>query len=282
MSVDAVAGVSPDIRRGRLRAHIGEQVHGGLLHGRIGVAAVTPVVQAPRPLHGPGAEHQGAARGTVQGQVVGGGAVELGRAAVVGEVLRASAGRRRHVHQPGGPEPVVGVDVPFIAEGAGSLIQRGGLAGGQAGHPGVAPEPELAVLRWHGDVGGAGVDDEQLPGQRVLRVAAVSRRAEPRIHPGTRPGGRVLRVGGGVVMRLLVGHQRPVRGVRAVDARLQPGLPEDLVPAEEGQVHPRVAGGRDVRALLAGPVLVVAGGHEDLVLLDDGAAPGWDMSTPLV
>ena len=109
--------------------------------------------------------------GAVQGQVVGGGAVRLGRAAVVGEDLRAGAGRRRQVHQPGGPEPVVGVDVPLVAEGADALIERDGLAGRQAGHPGVAPEPELAVLRRHGDVGGAGVDVEQLPGQRVLRVA---------------------------------------------------------------------------------------------------------------
>ena len=77
-----------------------------------------------------------------------------------------------------------------------------------------------------------------------------------------------------VVVRLLVGHQRPVRGVRAVDARLPPGLPEHLVPAEEREVHPGVAGGLDVRALLAGPVLVVAGRHEDLVLLDDGRGAG--------
>ena len=213
VSVDARGRRKPRHQRGRLHvAHVGEQVHRGLLHGRIGRLPVpAPVVQAPRPLHGPGAEHQGAARGTVQGQVMGGGAVRLGRAAVVGEDLRVGAGRRRHVHQPGRPEPVVGVDVPLVAEGADSLIERGGLAGRQAGHPGIAPEPELAVLSRHGDVGGAGVDVEQLPGQRVLRLPAVRRRAEPRIHPGARPGGRVLRIDGSVVVRLLVGHQRPVR-----------------------------------------------------------------------
>ena len=92
-------------------------------------------------------------------------------AAVVGEDLRAGVGRRRHVHQPGRAEPVVGVDVPFIAQGADPWIERGGLAGRQAGHPGIAPEPQLAVLGRHRDVGGAGVDVEQLAGQRVLRVA---------------------------------------------------------------------------------------------------------------
>ena len=69
-------------------------------------------------------------------------------------------------------------------------------------------------------------------------------------------------------MGLLVGHQRPVRGVRSVDARRKPGLPEHLIPGEEGHVHARIEGGLDVRALLPGPVLVVAGRKEDLVLLD--------------
>ena len=34
---------------------------------------------------------------------------------------------RGHVHQPGGPVPVVGVDIPLIAEGADALIERDGL-----------------------------------------------------------------------------------------------------------------------------------------------------------
>ena len=189
----------PRHQRGRLHvAHVGEQVHRRLLHGRIGWAArvAGPLVQAPRPLHRPGAEHQGAARrhGTSVRWWV---AVLFGWVllAVVSEDLRAGVGGRGHVHQPGGPEPVVGVHVPLIAERADPCIERGGLAGRQAGHPGVAPEPELAVLRRHGDVGRAGVDVEQLPGQRVLRLPAVARRAEPRIHPGARPGGRVLRIG---------------------------------------------------------------------------------------
>ncbi len=195
-----------------------------------------------------------------------GGALRGVLAPVVNKGLRGGIGRRGQVHQPGGPEAIVGVDVPFIAEGASSLIQRGGLARRQAGHPGVAPESELAVGSRHCDISRADIDGEQLSGQRVLRLPAVRWRAEPRIHPGTRPGRWVLRIRGSVVMRLLVGHQRPVGGVRSVDARFPPGLPEDLVPAEEREVHPGVASGLDVRALLAGPVLVVASRKEDLVV----------------
>ena len=46
-----------------------------------------------------------------------------------------------------------------------------------------------------------------------------------------------------------------------------------LVPAEEREIDPAGQGGLDIRPLLPGPVLVVAGRHEDLVLLD-----GWTHS----
>ena len=75
-------------------------------------------------------------------------------------------------------------------------------------------------------------------------------------------------------MRLLVGHQRPVGRVRSVDARLPPGLPEHFVPAEEREIDPAGQGGLDIRPLLPGPVLVVAGRHEDLVLLKDRRIAG--------
>ena len=74
--------------------------------------------------------------GAVQRQVVGGGAVRLGVAPVVSEDLRAGIGGRGHVEQPGGPEPVVGVHVPLVAQRADAGIERGGLAGRQAGHRG--------------------------------------------------------------------------------------------------------------------------------------------------
>src|SRR5437763_12101868 len=100
--------------------------------------------------------------------MVGGGAVRLGVAPIVSEYLRGMGGGG-HVEQPRRAEPVVGVHVPLIAQRADTGIERDGMAGRQAGYRGVAPEPELAVLGRDGDVGGAGVYVEQLPGQRVLR-----------------------------------------------------------------------------------------------------------------
>ena len=68
------------------------------------------------------------------------------------------------------------------------------------------------------------------------------------------------------VVRLLIGDQG---AVVVLPAR----LPEDLVAAEEGEVHARVARRLDVRALRARPVLVVADGKEDPVVADQSAAP---------
>ena len=59
---------------------------------------------------------------------------------------------------------VFGVNIPFVAKRADSLIQRVGLAGCQACHGGISPESQLAVLRRHGDIGGTRVDVEQLAG----------------------------------------------------------------------------------------------------------------------
>ena len=54
----------PDLQRTRLRAHVGEEVDGRLLHRLIGRvrAAIVVAVEAPRPLHGAGAEDERAAR----------------------------------------------------------------------------------------------------------------------------------------------------------------------------------------------------------------------------
>src|SRR5439155_7251880 len=49
-------------------------------------------------------------------------------------------------------------------------------------------------------------------------------------------------------------------------------LPEHLVAAEEREVDSRGACGLHIRSLLSGPVFVVAGGEEHLVLLDQAAA----------
>ena len=76
------------------------------------------------------------------------------------------------------------------------------------------------------------------------------------IHVPVHVGG-VLRVHGGVVVRLLVADQRPVGRVRGVDVWLPIASSRTLVAAEERQVHARVAGCLDVRALC--PSVLVVG-----------------------
>ena len=72
--MDCEAGIRPSLQGGGLDAHVGEQVHGRLLHVEVGGAPIRRVVvtvQSPRPLDRARAEHQRAARGPVQRQVVG-------------------------------------------------------------------------------------------------------------------------------------------------------------------------------------------------------------------
>ena len=169
------------------------------------------------------------------------------RRAVVEELLDAADGGRRHVDQAGGPEAVVDVDVPLVAERPGARTEVSVWVPVSAAAGVSRQKRSLAYVGRHLDVGGARVDQEVLPGQCVRRTAAVRRRAEARIDPRARPRGRVQRVDRRVEVRLLVGDERPVRRVRAVD-RVRPArLPEDLVAAEEGEVHARVARGLDVR-----------------------------------
>ena len=81
-------GLEVDGERGGLHAHVGELVDRRLLHrlahGRL--VAVVELVEAPGPLHGARAEDEGVAgrpvRVAVQRQVVGGGAVLVGRPVV--------------------------------------------------------------------------------------------------------------------------------------------------------------------------------------------------------
>ena len=117
--------------------------------------------------------------GTAAG--VGGGSVRMGVAPIISEDLRAGTHVGGHVEQPGRAEPVVGIHVLLVAQRGDTGIGRDGMTGRQEAHRGVAPESELAVSGGDGDVGGAGVYVEQLPGHRVRRQPPVRRRAEPRI-----------------------------------------------------------------------------------------------------
>src|SRR5580698_2147172 len=86
-------------------------------------------------------------------------------------------------------EAVVDRLIPLITQG---LTRHGvRLASLQLGHGGISPDLELGVSRWHGIRIRTAVHHPQLTSQRVLRLPAITRRAEPRISPLPRPGGRV-------------------------------------------------------------------------------------------
>ena len=203
----------------------------------------------------------------VLGHRVGGGPGGIG-APVVLEHVTASGGlgqpdrARRAV-------PVVAVLVPLVADDVAADGRR--CSGGQGRDPGVAPEAHLPVSRTNPHVDGAAVGLEDRAAQGVLGSTAVAGRAESRIppRPGPRRGGRV---DDAVRMGLLVADERPVGRPAAVDAVLPAGLPEDLVPAEEGEVDPGGPRGLDVGPLPARPVLVVSHREERGVLEQLGAA----------
>ena len=230
-------------------------------------------VEAPGPLHGAGAEDERAAGGAVEREAVRRAAVAVGGAVVLQDV-EAALGRRRQVDEARRARAVVEVRIPLVAQRA--VRQRRLGARRQVGDAGVAPEAQLAGVGRDADRAGARVDHEDGARERVLGLGPL-RVEGATVAPRPRPltGG----VDMSVLVGLLVGDERAVRRVRAVDARLPARAPEHLVAAEEGEVDARVARGLDVRALGAGPVLVVTRGHEDLVVADQrseaiGVDPG--------
>ncbi len=239
----------PGHQRRRLRAHIRQQVHGGLLHAGVDGRrrAVVDAVQAPGELDRARAEHERAARGAIERQVVRG-RTRRDCGPVVLQVLADSTGGRRQLHQTSRAGTVVEILIGLVPDRV--LGQSRGRTRRQAGDGCVAPEAHLAVggrdrdgeVAVVGHVGGAG--------QRVLRPATVGRRALTWVTPGTGPYRRVLGVHH-VEIGLLVGDHRPVRGAGPVRARLPARLPVDLVAAEERQVHTGIAGRLDVRPLRA-------------------------------
>ena len=118
-------GDQPRLQRAGLRAHVGEQVDRRLLHPHVGGerAAVVRRVEAPRPLHGAGAEDQRAARMAVERELVGDGARPEGRSVVEQHAVDA-ARRRRQLDQAGRAEAVVDVRIPFVAERARAASSR--------------------------------------------------------------------------------------------------------------------------------------------------------------
>ena len=202
-------------------------------------------------------------RRAIERQVVRLRRVGLGRAAVVGERLDAADGRRGELERAGGPEPVVDVDVPLVAERVAAGGQRPRLARRSGSRPRCCATCAGSCTRAGTLMSEVpGVDDEQLTRQRVLGPPAGGGRGVARVAPGPGPGHRV---GRRVEVGVLVGGERAVG--RAVDgARAPARLPENLVAAEEREADARVAGRLDVRALRARPVLVVAAGDDQPVV----------------
>ncbi len=261
----------PRLKRTGLDAHIGEEVDGRLLHPRIGHGGLSIVgaVQAEGPLHRAGREDQSPAISPVKGQ-----AVRRGRRSevvtVILDPLGDILGRGGELNKAGRPRPVVKVLVPLVAEGA--IGQGRGLPRLERCDTGIPPESQQGVgcrdLNGGSEIAACPlVDGKDGAGQVVFRPTAVRRWAEPRVAPAPRPDVR-QRVDLGVGMRFFIAHEGAIRSAGAVDARLPAGLPEHLVAAEEGQVHPRVPRHLDVGPLCAGPVFVVADREKDLMLED--------------
>ena len=255
----------------RLDVHVGQQVDRGLLHREVGrppvAGAVVFGVEPPGPLIAAGGEHQRPAGVPVERGPVRRAAGPVGAPVVEQEQVCGRDVVRRDAEEARRPEAVVQVHVHLGPDRPGR--ERRDRPRGEVRDPCVAPEAHPSVGLRHGEVVGEdAVEHEDGAAQRVLGAAAVGGRAEPCVAPGTGPDVRTDGIRLGVVGRLLVADERPVGGSGRIDAALPARLPEDLVAAEEGQVH---AGGTcrlDVGALGAGPVLVVAVGHPDAVLLD--------------
>ena len=132
-------------------------------------------VEAPRPLDGARREDQRAAGMPVQRQVVRGGAWPVVRA-VVQQVLRHAERGCGQPRQARGPEAVVEVFVPFVAERA--LWHGGNAAGRQRRDGGVPPEAQMRVLGGYANRVGAAIDGEDGAAQPILRSSTVGGRTE--------------------------------------------------------------------------------------------------------
>ena len=229
-------------------------------------------IQAPGPLDRTCAEHQGAAAVAIEGK-----AVSWCAGTVVGtpvqQIQKLNVHRRRRQRERAvGPEAVVAILVPLVAQR--SRRHRVRCAWRQRRDGGIAPEAQVAVGGGHLDgVVTRTVHGEERAGQGIFRVPAVRRGAEARVAPSASPGRRICRIDRLVGVGLLVANQCAIGGPRAIDAGLPARLPEQLVAAEESEMHAQPARRLDVGALSARPVLVVTHRKEHLVPQDEGTVP---------
>ncbi len=178
------------LERGRLDAHVGEEVHGGLSHRDVGRRRSTVVdpVESPGPLNRTGAEHERSARVAIEGQGVGRDAGSEGRT-LVQQVLAGyvqSRSSMRAEPRPAGRNPLSrssSHSYPRVPVGRSAVCPAGSEA--------------TAVFRqnrrrlW---VGGTSiridpVHHEDGTGQGVLRLSPVGGWAQPWVAPGPGPDG---------------------------------------------------------------------------------------------
>ena len=244
------------LQRLRRHPHVREQVDHGLLHGsadRRGEPTIGGVLvrQSPRPHHRAGAKDQGSARRVAIKRKAVGSSARTSRSPVVQQKCADVPRRRGHVDQACGPDAIVEIAVPLIAEQAG---QSSAIA---AGNGGVSPEAELRHTGGDANVVEPAdvVDRKDRAGERIFR----STRSIDRIAKQTRSAvGRTVRVKLRPAPDVLVLDNRPVGRMAGVKARTELGVPIDLVAAQEGQVYARIRGRLHVVILGLRPVLVMA------------------------
>ena len=186
-------------KRPGLGAHVCEEIDHRLLHPWVGRAAAVRIgLEAVRPVHGSAAEDERAARSSIEAQVM-----RLGNRVARVEVLAHHRGRRQ-VEEPGRSQPIVGDDVPLVAERAVGeacclpVLERRDTC--------VSPEAHLPFSGGHEDRPSDELNLEELASQLVLGPSTVGGRAEPRVTPIARPLG--TRVDFRVRLTLLVTDQR--------------------------------------------------------------------------
>ncbi len=218
---------------GRLDPHVSQHVNCGLLHGRIdrcALVCLVVVIEAVRPLHGPGAPDQAAAGGSIHGHIVSRGACRI-CLAVVAEELWNGDGRGGEPDGSRRPEAVVLVTIELVPEATRGQVVY--LPWTQLSHGGSAPESKrrIVVGDCHGvvELVNGQNDSKELTGELILWLPTSDGRwGKAGICPRSRPlRGRVdLGIGQGP----LVTDHSAVRGVVSIDGRLEPNSPEVLVP----------------------------------------------------
>ena len=169
--------------------------------------------------------------------------------------------------RPAGRKPLSASTVPLVAERFAAGVERQRLRRRQSRDRGVLPEAQFGERPRDLDVGAARVDDEVLAGEAVRRLAGAAR-LEARVAPARGRHFRLVRVDRFVEVGLLVGGQRPVRRCPA-PSLLGPQrvFQKTSLPLKKARLTPASRAASTAAAFARRPVLVVAAGDEDFVVL---------------